>query len=97
MQLTSRERVYYGCVAQLVEAIGLGSIKLTGSNPSASIMPMIMDPEDELKSLAQENKELRARIKELNNVINNKDAQLDAYRLKIDELQQTIFSIPVGT
>ena len=65
-----------------------------GSNPSVAIMPMIMDLEDELKSLAQENKELRARIKELNNVINNKDAQLDAYRLKIDELQQALFSIP---
>lgn len=57
-------------------------------------MPMIMDPEDELKSLERENKELCARIKELNTIINNKDAQLDAYRLKIDELQQTIFSIP---
>lgn len=60
-------------------------------------MPMIMDPEDELKSLVQENKELQARIKELNNVINNKDAQLDAYRLKIDELQQALFSIPSVT
>lgn len=60
-------------------------------------MPMIMDPEDELKSLLQENKELRARIKELNNVINNKDTQLDVYRLKIDELQQALFSIPSGT
>ena len=59
-------------------------------------MTTIMDPEDELKFLERENKELRARIKELNTVINNKDAQLDAYRLKIDELQQTIFSIPVG-
>lgn len=56
-------------------------------------MPMIMDLEDELKFLAQENKELQARIKELNNVINNKDVQLDAYRLKIDELQQALFSV----
>lgn len=65
-----------------------------GSTPAASIMPMIMDLEDELKFLAQENKEFQARIKELNDVINNKDAQLDAYRLKIDELQQALFSIP---
>ena len=60
-------------------------------------MPMIMDLEDELKFLAQENKELQARIKELNNVINNKDVQLDAYRLKIDELQQALFSVPSVT
>lgn len=60
-------------------------------------MPMIMDPEDELSCIVKENKELRARIKELNDVINNKDVQLDAYRLKIDELQQALFSIPSVT
>lgn len=78
----------YGCVAQLVEAI-----YSEGSNPSASSMAAIMDPEDELNFLIKENKELKKLVTDLKEKISQKDTQLDAQRLKIDELQQLLFRL----
>lgn len=77
----------------MVEAIDLGSMKLSGSNPTASIMPMIMDPEDELNFLIKENKELKKLVSDLKETISQKDTQLDSQRLKIDELQQLLFRV----
>ena len=64
-----------------------------GSNPSASIMSVIMDPEDELNFLIKENKELKKLVEDLKSTISQKDTQLDAQRLKIDELQQLLFRV----
>ena len=68
-------------------------MKLSGSNPTASIMPMIMDPEDELNFLIKENKELKKLVSDLKETISQKDTQLDSQRLKIDELQQLLFRV----
>lgn len=56
-------------------------------------MPMIMDPEDELNFLVKENKELKKLVADLKETISKKDTQLDANRLKIDELQQLLFRV----
>lgn len=56
-------------------------------------MPMIMDPEDELNFLIKENKELKKLVSDLKETISQKDTQLDAQRLKIDELQQLLFRV----
>ena len=56
-------------------------------------MVTIMDPEDELNCLVKENKELKKLVEDLQETISKKDTQLDAQRLKIDELQQLLFRV----
>lgn len=56
-------------------------------------MTTIMDPEDELNFLIKENKELKKLVADLNEKLSQKDTQLDAQRLKIDELQQLLFRL----
>ena len=56
-------------------------------------MAAIMDPEDELNLFFKENKELKKLVSDLKETISQKDTQLDAQRLKIDELQQLLFRV----
>lgn len=64
------------------------------STPAHSAMKYVtMDEEDEVLVLVKENKKLREEIKELKATCTKLSDQVDADRLKIDEMQQIIFSL----